>query len=99
MNYYLNVSLIGLSMKNDRCQDVTVPLITFVLELIFNIQSYAIFFTLQETCGIWFFFFSNNSSLFGIWFLKNIFSKISFKYCLSLLKTDFLQLPIIHGIS
>ena len=23
MNYYLNVSLIGSSTKNDRCQDVT----------------------------------------------------------------------------
>ena len=26
MNYYLNVSLIGSSTKNDRCQDVTVSL-------------------------------------------------------------------------
>ena len=24
MDYYLNVSLIGLSTKNDRCQDVTI---------------------------------------------------------------------------
>ena len=27
MNYYLNVSLIGSSTKNDRCQDVTLAII------------------------------------------------------------------------
>ena len=48
MNYYLNVSFIGSSTKNDRCQDVT--LLNFQLK-----------FTLQFSIKIRFSIFNLNS--------------------------------------